>query len=80
MGKEIGKPDLKYVQFSYEDAKKAMVGSGYMTENMADLYNQMAESFNNGKAMNEYKRTPENSTPTSIKDFAKVFAQAFKNS
>jgi uncharacterized protein YbjT (DUF2867 family) len=80
IGKEIGKPDLKYVQFSYDDAKKAMVGSGYMSENMADLYNQMAESFNNGKAMNDYKRTPENSTPTSIKDFAKVFAVVYKNS
>lgn len=78
LGKAIGKPDLKYVQFSYEDAKKAMAGSGYMTENLADLYNQMSESFNNGKAMNDYKRTPENSTPTSIHDFAKVFAQAFK--
>jgi len=42
IGKEIGKPDLKYVQFSYEDAKKGMVGSGYLSENMADLYNQMA--------------------------------------
>jgi uncharacterized protein YbjT (DUF2867 family) len=80
LGKEIGKPDLKYVQFSYEDAKKAMVGSGYLTENMADLYNQMAESFNNGKATNEHKRTPENSTPTSVADFAKTFAGAYQNS
>ena len=76
LGKEIGKPDLKYVQFSYDDAKKAMVGSGYLTENMADLYNQMAESFNNGKAMNEHKRTPENSTPTSVQDFAKSICRS----
>lgn len=80
IGKEIGKPDLKYIQFSYDDAKKAMVGSGYLSENMADLYNQMAESFNNGKAMNDFKRTPENSTPTRVEDFARVFAGAFKNS
>jgi uncharacterized protein YbjT (DUF2867 family) len=80
LGKEIGKPDLKYVQFSYDDAKKAMVGSGYLSENMAELYNQMSESFNNGKAMNDYKRTPENSTPTKVEDFAKVFAAAYKNS
>jgi uncharacterized protein YbjT (DUF2867 family) len=80
IGKEIGKPDLKYVQFSYEDAKNAMVGSGYLSENMADLYNQMSESFNSGKAMSDYRRTPENSTSTSIQDFAKVFAGAFKNS
>jgi uncharacterized protein YbjT (DUF2867 family) len=80
IGKEIGKPDLKYVQFSYDDAKKAMVGSGYLSQNMADLYNQMSESFNNGKAMNDYRRTPENSTPTRVEDFAKVFAGAYKNS
>jgi len=80
LGKEIGKPDLKYVQFTYDDAKKAMVGSGYVNENLADLYNQMSESFNNGKAMNAHKRTSENSTPTSIQDFAKVFAGAYKSS
>jgi uncharacterized protein YbjT (DUF2867 family) len=80
LGKEIGKPDLKYVQFTVDDAKKAMVGSGFVSENMADLYNQMAESFNSGKAMNDHKRTPENSTTTSIQDFARVFAVAFKNS
>lgn len=80
IGKEIGKPDLKYVQFSYDDARKAMVGSGYLSENMADLYNQMAESFNNGKAMNDFKRTPENSTPTRVEDFARLFAGAYKNS
>jgi uncharacterized protein YbjT (DUF2867 family) len=80
IGKEIGKPDLKYVQFSYDEARKAMVGSGYLSENMADLYNQMAESFNNGKAMNDFKRTPENSTATRAEDFARVFAGAYKNS
>jgi uncharacterized protein YbjT (DUF2867 family) len=80
LGKEIGKPDLRYIQFSYEDAKKAMVSSGYVSENMADLYNQMAESFNDGTAMNDYRRTPENSTSCSILDFAKVFAQAFQKS
>jgi uncharacterized protein YbjT (DUF2867 family) len=80
IGKEIGKPDLKYVQFSYDDSRKAMVGSGYLSENMADLYNQMSESFNNGKALNDFKRTKENSSPTSVKDFARVFSEAFKNS
>jgi uncharacterized protein YbjT (DUF2867 family) len=79
IGKEIGKPDLKYVQFSYDDAKQGMVGSGYLSENMAELYNQMSESFNNGKALNDYRRTKENTTPTSIHDFAKVFAAAFRN-
>jgi hypothetical protein len=40
----------------------------------------MAESFNNGTAMNDYRRTKENSTPTSIHDFARVFAGAFQRS
>jgi len=80
MGKAIGKPDLKYVQFSYEDAKKGMVQSGFVSENVAELYNGLSEGLNNGLALNDYKRTPENSTPTSLQDFAQVFAHVFNNS
>jgi uncharacterized protein YbjT (DUF2867 family) len=80
IGKAIGKPDLKYVQFSYDDAKKGMVQSGFVSENVADLYNGLAEGLNNGSALNDHKRTPKNSTPTSIENFAQVFAHVFNNS
>ncbi len=35
IGKAIGKPDLKYVQYSYDDAAKYMVQSGYASKNVA---------------------------------------------
>lgn len=34
IGKAIGKPDLKYVQFSYEDEKNGMVKAGVASENV----------------------------------------------
>ena len=80
IGRAIGKPDLKYVQFSYDDAKKGMVQSGFVSENVADLYNGLAEGLNKGYVLNDHKRTPENSSPTSIDEFAKVFVQVFNNS
>jgi uncharacterized protein YbjT (DUF2867 family) len=79
IGKAIGKPDLKYIQFSYEEAKKGMVQSGFVSENVAELYNDMAEGFNSGKALNEHKRTSANSTQTTLEEFANVFAHIFNN-
>jgi len=80
IGSAIGKPDLKYMQFSYDDAKKGMVQSGFVSENVAGLYNGLAEGLNKGLVLNDHKRTPENSSPTSIEEFAKVFVQVFNNS
>jgi uncharacterized protein YbjT (DUF2867 family) len=80
IGKAIGKPDLKYIQFSYEDAKNGMVQSGFVSENVAELYNGLAEGLNNGKALNAHKRTPKNSTPTTLEEFAQIFAHVFNNS
>ncbi|MEI7983490.1 MAG: hypothetical protein WCI71_17705 [Bacteroidota bacterium] len=78
IGAAIGKPDLRYVQFPYEDAKNAMVQSGLVSENVAGLYNGLAEGMNSGAALNAHHRTKENTTPTSIEEFAQWFAQAYK--
>jgi uncharacterized protein YbjT (DUF2867 family) len=80
IGKAIGKTDLKYVHFSNEDAKKGMVMSGYCSENVADLMIGLSDGMNNGKVLNAHKRTTENTTPTSLEDFSKIFALAFQNS
>lgn len=77
IGKAIGKPDLKYKQFSYEDAKKGMVSSGFCSEKVAELMNKLMEGMNNGTVLNAHKRTPENTTPTSIEEFAQTFAYVF---
>lgn len=77
LGKAIGKPDLKYVQFSYDEARKSMVQSGFISENVARLFNGLSEAMNNGKALNFHVRTDENSSPTSIEEFASTFVQVY---
>jgi uncharacterized protein YbjT (DUF2867 family) len=78
IGKAIGNPNLKYIQFPYDDAKKGMVQSGFLSENVAELMVGLAEAMNNGTALNVHKRTPENTTPTSFEEFAQNFAYAYQ--
>jgi uncharacterized protein YbjT (DUF2867 family) len=77
IGKAIGKPDLKYVQFPYEEATKGMVDSGFCSYNVASLMSGLAEGLNNGLVVNDYKRTAENSTPTTLEEFAQTFAYVY---
>ncbi len=77
IGREIGKPDLKYVQFSYEDAEKAMLGMG-MGKVTAQMMNEMNKGFNEGLIKPTERRMKDNTTLTSIEAFAKVFAEVYK--
>lgn len=78
LGQAIGRPELPYVAFSYEDAKKGMVGAG-LSENQADLYDEMTHNINEGKSMANGPRDAGSTTPTTIEEFAQaVFAPAFK--
>jgi uncharacterized protein YbjT (DUF2867 family) len=76
LGQAIGKEDLKYVQFPYEDAHKAMVEMG-LTDNIAELLVGLARAINDGALLNHYERTAENTTDTPIEAFAKEFAAAY---
>jgi uncharacterized protein YbjT (DUF2867 family) len=80
LGKAINKPDLKYKQFSKEEAKKGMIDSGYVSENVADLYTELYDSFNSGLALNAHTRTPQNSTSTKLEEFASNLAYAYEHS
>ncbi len=78
LGKAIGKPDLKYMQFPYADAEKGMVAAG-LPQEMAALYVEMAKGFNDGKLKVTQPRTAATATPTSIEKWAaEVFAPAFR--
>jgi nucleoside-diphosphate-sugar epimerase len=79
LGEAIGKPDLKYVPFPKADAKAGMMQAG-IPETIAEGYGELFESLNNGQYLNDYGRTPQNTTPTSIEDFAKEFEMAYKHS
>lgn len=74
----IGRPGLPYVPFSYEDAKKGVMQAG-LSESMANLYDEMTRSMNEGKAMVHEQRTAASTTPTTLDEFTQtVFAPAFK--
>jgi uncharacterized protein YbjT (DUF2867 family) len=76
-GKAIGKPDLKYVEFSYDDFKNSLVNQMGASENVADNFNQFIKALNEGKETSQAKRDAETTTPTSIEDFANTFAYVY---
>jgi len=78
IGKKLGKPDLAYVAFPYEDAEKGMVAMG-LTPDMSKLYIEMSKALNNGLFAVNIGRTKENTTKTSFEIFADQFAAAYKS-
>lgn len=79
IGQAIGRPELPYVPFSYDDAKKGMMGAG-LSESMASLYIEMTRSLNEEKLMVHEPRTAATTTPTTLEEFAQqVFAPAFRS-
>ena len=76
IGKKMAKPDLKYVAFPYDDAEKGMVAMG-LTPDMSKLYIEMSKALNDGLFAVNIPRTRENTTPTSIEEFAGVFAKIY---
>ncbi|NVO11406.1 MAG: SDR family NAD(P)-dependent oxidoreductase [Bacteroidales bacterium] len=80
VGKAIGKEDLKYVQFPYEDAAKAMVDSGYCGADAARLMVDLAKAINDGTLLSGHTRTAANTTLTTYDEFSKTFAWVYQNS
>jgi uncharacterized protein YbjT (DUF2867 family) len=77
LGAAIGKGDLGYVQFSYEDTEQALIGTG-MSPGSAGVMIEMYKAMNDGLVVAEEPRSPENTTPTTIEEFAGVFAQVYQ--
>jgi hypothetical protein len=78
LGQAIGKPDLKYMQFPYEEAEKAMVGGG-MSPDAARLLVETNRSFNDGFIRPTQPMTPDHLGTTRIEEFAETFASAFRS-
>jgi uncharacterized protein YbjT (DUF2867 family) len=76
LGKALGRKKLNYVPFPYDQAKMAMVQMG-LSENIAGFLVELAEGINNGKVLDHYVRTPENTTKTTIEEFAESFARLY---
>jgi len=78
LGEAIGKPELPWVTFSYEDAYNGMVQAGFGAS-IAEGYVQFSRATNEGILLSEYARKAEYTTPTTLEAFAKAeFAPAFE--
>lgn len=77
LGAKIGKPDLAYVQVPYDAFAQALTGFG-LSADVARLYAEMARAFNEGRIQSVEGRGPRNTTPTSIEQFAEVWAGAYR--
>jgi uncharacterized protein YbjT (DUF2867 family) len=77
IGKAIGKPDLKYVTFSYDDAINGMVSMG-LPRVIAESYTELSRGANEGRVRGTESRSPQNTTPTTFEEFVRdVFVPAY---
>jgi uncharacterized protein YbjT (DUF2867 family) len=73
----IGKPDLRYEQFSYDQVQQVLTQAGFSPMKAA-VYIEMFQSINAGLLAAREPRSPQNSTPTSFEKFVQdVFAPAY---
>lgn len=75
-GRKIGWPELRYIQFSSDDAARGLREMG-VSADLSRLFVEMSEALNDGLFAVNRLRTFENTTATSIEDFAVTFAEAF---
>ena len=74
----IGKPDLRYEQFPYDQVQQALTQMGFSLRKAA-VYIEMFEAINAGLLAAQELRSPKNSTPTSFEEFVQdVFAPAYR--
>jgi uncharacterized protein YbjT (DUF2867 family) len=73
----IGKPDLRYEQFPYDQVQQVFEQMG-MPQKKAAVYIEMFEAINAGLLAAQEQRSTENSTPTSFEQFVRdVFVAAY---
>lgn len=77
LGKAIGKPDLQYVQLSYDDEVSALTRAG-LSESFARLYAEMTRGFNEGTVKPLEVRTEKSTTPMRFEDFVIELVRAYQ--
>jgi uncharacterized protein YbjT (DUF2867 family) len=77
IGRGIGKPDLRYQQFPYDQVQQALLDLGVPPKGAA-LYVEMYKAMNEQVLVPLESRSPENTTPTSFEQFVQdVFVAAY---
>jgi uncharacterized protein YbjT (DUF2867 family) len=74
----IGKPDLRYVQFPYDQVQQVLMQMG-IPPKTAGQFIEMYKAINEGIVAAQEPRSPENTTPTSFEKFVQdVFVPAYQ--
>jgi uncharacterized protein YbjT (DUF2867 family) len=77
LARGIGKPDLRYVQFPYEQVQQVLMQMGVPAKT-AGQFIEMYKATNEGVVAARERRSAENTTPTSFERFVQdVFAPAY---
>jgi uncharacterized protein YbjT (DUF2867 family) len=76
IGRHVGRPDLAYVQFPYEEFASSLEHAG-LSPDVARLYAELARAINEGKVSSVEGRRPDTSTPTTFEEFAGELARAY---
>jgi uncharacterized protein YbjT (DUF2867 family) len=77
IGRGIGKPELRYEQFPYDQVQQVLTQMGIPPKTAA-LYIELYKAINAGVYVGQEPRSPENSTPTLFEQFVQdVFAPAY---
>jgi len=76
LGRAIGKPDLKWVEFTDEQAVGGMIQAG-LPEELAKNYGEMGHAIHSGEFSRDYWANRPQLSKTKLEDFAPHFAQAY---
>jgi uncharacterized protein YbjT (DUF2867 family) len=78
IAKALRKPDLRYVQFPFDQVEKVLEQMGAPAKTVASFI-ELFQAINNGIVTTTETRSPANTTPTSIETFVKeVFAPVYR--
>ena len=78
IGRAIGKPDLRYAQFPYDQVEQFLLQMGTPAKT-ASYFTEMFRGINEGVVVATEPRSAENTTPTAIETFVKdVFVPAYQ--
>lgn len=78
ISKILNKPDLRYVQFTYDQVEQVLLQMGIPAKTAA-IFIEMTHGFNTGICVGLEPRTAANTTPTSIESFIReIFAPAYQ--
>ena len=78
LGKEIGKPELPWLQFPDDQHKAAMMGAG-LKETLVDGYQELGRAFRNGILQGDWEQNKAPLAPTKLEDFISEFAPVVKS-